>query len=594
VRKLLLLFLLLALPSLASAATPRTFAPAPYAGQCGLPAEQPLWFEFGWPDPSFNAILGKQGVAIGASGSGYPEQMRAAGSATVYFDLHLNNRIGSSTKPADPSTLQAKAQKFFTAVVQQMGCDTPVIVENELAGPSLVTPWSDAYAQYRANALAFIQDLAALGAHPVVLIPKAPYIGGDAGPWWQQLAQSAEIVREVYVPATLTWKQGPVLGNRTLRNQYREAVSTITDDGIPANKVGIMVSFATTTGFGGRNGLSPPAAWYRVAKWQALAAKQVAAETGIASIWSWGWGEWSVTERDPAKPYALCAWLWTRSPTLCNAPKAIGAAFVTSLKEGQLSLLSSGTQCLVGSRALPVGQIDALAAVTGDRETAYSALYERIVESQYARVSTKSVLAAERAVIDQSFGGSRADYVAALRAAHANVPIARGVLGDELRRALVEHTLYAPPPSESQVETFYTSYPDLQVRLVQAKPRPAWLGLDPKAAVGASSRGLALSQVAPDRVFTMRRGQTSVLRTSEGDIEVKVLAEPQTLGAVPLAKVKTTIAAALREFARGDAFEQWTVGKQRYVSNTALCKGDDLPQPSAVDLTQFLPFLRLG
>jgi hypothetical protein len=223
--------------------------------------------------------------------------------------------------------------------------------------------------------------------------------------------------------------------------------------------------------------------------------------------------------------------------------------------------------------------------VTGDRETAYSALYERIVESQYARVSTKSVLAAERAVIAQSFGGSRAGYVAALRAAHANVPIARGVLGDELRRALVEHTLYAPPPSESQVETFYASYPDLQVRLVQAKPRPAWLGLD---------RGLALSQVAPDRVFTMRRGQTSVLRTSEGDIKVKVLAEPQTLGAVPLAKVKTTIAAALREFARGDAFEQWTVGKQRYVSNTALCKGDDLPQPSAVDLTQFLPFLRLG
>jgi hypothetical protein len=212
-------------------------------------------------------------------------------------------------------------------------------------------------------------------------------------------------------------------------------------------------------------------------------------------------------------------------------------------------------------------------------------LYERIVESQYARVSTKSVLAAERAVIAQSFGGSRAGYVAALRAAHANVTIARGVLGDELRRALVEHTLYAPSPSEAQVETFYASYPDLQVRLVQAKPRPAWLGLD---------RGLALSQVAPDRVFTMRRGQTSVLRTSEGDIEVKVLAEPQTLGAVPLAKVKTTIAAALREFARGDAFEEWTVGKQRYVSNTALCKGDDLPQPSAVDLTQFLPFLRLG
>src|SRR4029079_14330640 len=146
---------------------------------------------------------------------------------------------------------------------------------------------------------------------------------------------------------------------------------------------------------------------------------------------------WNVPEQDPAKPYALCAWLWTRSPALCNAPKAIGKSFVPSLKEGQLSLLSSGTQCLVGRRVLPTGAIDALTALTGDRETAYSALYERIVESQYARVSTKTVPAAERAVIAQSFGGSRADYVAALRAAAANVAIARGVLGDELRRALV-------------------------------------------------------------------------------------------------------------------------------------------------------------
>lgn len=585
-KKFLLALVLFALPSLAAAANPRTLGPAPYAGQCGLPTVQPLWFEFGWPQPAFNAILGKPGIAIGASSGTYPSDMRAKGAATVYFDLNLNKRIGTTTNPADPAPLPQKAKVLFDFASQQTGCSTPIIVENELSGPGLVTPWSANNAQYRANALTFLQQLASLGAHPVLLIPGAAYTGGDALQWWQQVAQVAEVVREIYVPANVTWKQGVILGNRSLRNSYRQAVTNLTvDAGIPANKVGIMVSFATTTGFGGRNGLQPVSAWYRVAKWQALAAKQVAAETGIASVWSWGWGEWNAPEQDPAKPYALCAWLWTRSPALCNAPKAIGKDFIPSLKEGQLSLLSSNVQCLIGQRALPSDQIDALAAVTGDRETAYSALYERIVESQYASVSTNSVLAAERAVIAQAFGGSRAAYVAALRAANANVSIARGVLGDELRRALVEQTLYAPPPSESQIETFYTSYPDLQVRLVQAKPRPSWLGLE---------RGLALSQVAPDRVFTMRRGQVSVLRTSEGDVKVKVLAEPQTLGAVPLTKVRATIAAALREFARGDAFEQWTVGKQRYVSNTALCKGDDLPQPSAVDLTQFLPFLRLG
>jgi hypothetical protein len=585
VKKLLPLLILLLLPPLATAATPRTLAPAPYAGQCGLPAAQPLWLEFGWPTPAFNAILGKPGIAIGASSGAYPSQMRTAGTATVYFDLHLNARIGTTTKPADAATLPQKAKTLVNFAAQQTGCATPVIVENELAGPNLVTPWSDTNAQYRANALTFLQQLASLGAYPVLLIPKAPYTGGDALDWWKQVAQVAEIVREIYVPATATWKQGVVLGNRTLRNSYRNAVADLTSIGIAPNKVGIMVSFATTKGFGGRNGLEPAAAWYRVAKWMALSAKQVATETGLASVWSWGWGEWYTPEQDPDKPYAMCAWLWTRSPTLCDAPKAIGNTFDTSLKEGQLSLLSSTVQCLVGRRALSTAEIDRLQAVTGDRETAYSSLFERIVESTYTPVSTASVLAAERAVIQQSFGGSRAAYVAALQDAHANVTIARGVIGDELRRARVENTLYAPPPSASDVQTFYSSYPDLQVRLVQAKPRPSWLSV---------TRGLALSEVATDRAFSLKRGKASLVRTSEGSFTVKPLADALPLGAVPLSKATPAISAALRAFARGEAFEQWTVGKQRFIQNNALCKGDDLPQPAAVDLTQFLPFLRLG
>jgi hypothetical protein len=120
---------------------------------------------------------------------------------------------------------------------------------------------------------------------------------------------------------------------------------------------------------------------------------------------------------------------------------------------------------------------------------------------------------------------------------------------------------------------------------VQAKPRPSWLPL---------ARGLALAEVAPDSVFVLRRGKVSVVRTSEGQFRVKPVGDPLPLGAVPLAKATPTIAAALKRFARGEAFERWTVGKQRFVLNNALCKRDDLPQPSAVDLTQFLPFLRLG
>jgi hypothetical protein len=247
-------------------------------------------------------------------------------------------------------------------------------------------------------------------------------------------------------------------------------------------------------------------------------------------------------------------------------------------------VLSSGTQCLIGKRRLTNAQIDQLQAVTGDRETAYSALFERLVESSTTPVPTKAVLDAEKAVIAQSFGGSRSAYVSALAAAHANVSLARGVLGDELRRAQVSATLSGGSPTADQIQTFYQSYPDLPVRLVQAKPQPSWLG--------SQAKGYAISDVAPDRIFTIAR--PTVIRTSQGTFTVKPLDTATELGAVPLGKATPAIRAALRSFTQGAAFEKWTVGKQRATLNSAICAKDDLPQPSAADLTEELPFLRLG
>jgi hypothetical protein len=167
------------------------------------------------------------------------------------------------------------------------------------------------------------------------------------------------------------------------------------------------------------------------------------------------------------------------------------------------------------------------------------------------------------------------------------VTIARGALGDQLRRASVASRLPGGTPTALQIQTFYESYPELSVRLVQARtPVPSWLG--------AGLKGFAISEVAPSAVFTFQRGRFAGVRTSEGVFRIKPLDDPLPLGAVPLAKASPSIKAALRAFARGEAFEQWTVGKQRAVLNTAVCARDDLPQPSAVDLTSYLPFLRLG
>ncbi len=53
-----------------------------------------------------------------SSGTVVPAQMRAAGAATIFFDLHLNDRIGTTSAPADPATIELKAKKLFDFAVQ--------------------------------------------------------------------------------------------------------------------------------------------------------------------------------------------------------------------------------------------------------------------------------------------------------------------------------------------------------------------------------------------------------------------------------------------------------------------------------------------
>ena len=60
--------------------------------------------------------------------------------------------------------------------------------------------------------------------------------------------RSPSLRREIHLLATATWKHGVILGNRTLRERYRDAISDVTSMGVPANKVGIMISFANDEG----------------------------------------------------------------------------------------------------------------------------------------------------------------------------------------------------------------------------------------------------------------------------------------------------------------------------------------------------------
>ena len=58
------------------------------AGQCDLPDTTPLWIDFSpGPNSPVDPVLRKPGLILAASGIGFPEQLRASGAKTGYWDM---------------------------------------------------------------------------------------------------------------------------------------------------------------------------------------------------------------------------------------------------------------------------------------------------------------------------------------------------------------------------------------------------------------------------------------------------------------------------------------------------------------------------
>ncbi len=555
------------------------------AAQCGLSDTRPLWMDYAEGAVTFrDQLFGKPGIIAATSGIAVSAELRNRGAQTIFWELKLGNWVGTTAAPADPATIPASVNKLFAEATQASGCATPLIALNELNGAGTTTPWSVTNAQYRANALALLQGLAARGARPFLLLNSPPYTGGAAGGWWQQVAQVADLVPEVYFNATTTYKLGPVLASRKMRVAYRRAIANYTAIGIPVSRLGFVVGFQSGPGTGGREGLKPTSAWLEFVKLQTLAAKEVASELGVATVWSWGWGTFSAAGADPDKPTAACVYLWVRSSSLCDGPSAAGSGFDSSLTEGQIDL-PAGFQCALDNGRLTAASIQGVAAVTGDRDVAASALFERLVESAKAPVDRARILATEQAVIDDRFNGERAAYLAELAKAHATLDVARGVLADELRRNDIERTLMVPAPTAPQIAAFYSFYPDTSARWVEAYPAPSWLG--------GSMRGIALEPNAPSEAFTLAVRTAADVTTAEGEFTVAPLDDPLPLSAVPLALARPSISALLLALARDDVFDAWTTARQDAALDRILCRGDDLPAPADLRLSSYLPFLAL-
>jgi hypothetical protein len=563
-------------------------APHAPAAQCGLPDAQPWWIDFASGSVSFRYyIWGRPGlIAATEGGPTVPAKLQHYGVKTVFWQMRLGDVVGTTSKPADPASIPAAAQKLYEkAVAGSAGCAQPVIALNELNGPGTTTPWTATNAQYRANVLELVNQLAARGARPFLLVPSAPYTGGDAAGWWQALSQSADILPEVYFSGPSMWRQGPIAAGRSMRRSLRQAIRNLTSLGIQTSRLGIVLGFQNSPG--GRSGLQPASAWYQVVKWEALAAKQVAAETGIASVWSWGWATFSADKSgDEEKKTAACVYLWTRDASLCDGPTAVGQGFNDSLTEGQISSLPAGAQCQNGPFTIQSAAIDQLAQLTGDRDVAFTLLLQRIVEEQQVTVSAADVAQAERTAIAIGYGGSMAAYTAALTTAHASRATARALLADAIRRARIQTTLSAQDPSATAIAGFYRAYPTRLVREVRASAPVWWLG--------GRSAGYAVQGVAPDLVFSLSPGIPTPLWTSAGLVTVTPLRPAEPLGAVPFTLVRTPIRLGLRWFSQADAFDSWTTARQTAALQQTVCLRDDLPEVGAIDPSLFLSFLALS
>ena len=472
------------------------FPASAFAGPCGLPDGAPVWVDFGAAE--VESVLARPGIVAATSTGEYPARLRAQGAQTIYWDMNLRLRVGTTTEPYDPATIEERAHRLFVFAASQTQCATPWIALNELNGANLETPWTPNNAQYRDNVLRLVRALAALGARPFLLISSTPYTGTDeAAAWWRNVAAVSDVVPEVYFNGRTLAAQGPLLANRRLRAALRRGVARLVEIGIPVTRIGLMLGFQSAAGTGGREGLRPREEWFRVIKWQALAAREIAAEMNVATVWSWGWGTYSEAGRDPDKPDAACAYLWARNAQLCNAPAQLGKDFNASRVEGQLRLPGTA-MCKVGASTIGMNAIAKLNRVVQDRDVAYSALLARLAGMYGAQVTAREVLAAERAVIALRFGRQplvvrrRAREVARDRRRRPQRP-RRPAPPAQARREAARGRARAPrasPGSTSRTRSCSCG---------GSKPRPLPGGSRAGATASPSPRSL------PDRLFSVAR-----------------------------------------------------------------------------------------
>jgi hypothetical protein len=562
-------------------------APVAQAAQCGLPDASPWWIDFSDGSVSFrDSVFKHPGVIAASTGAQAPASLRAGGAQTVYWYMHLDAIVGSPGAPAPAANIPAAAAQLLAAAQSSSGCATPVIALNEMTGQDSPGPWSPGTTAYRDNILLLVTALTTGGARPFLLIPgtpNPPNVAGAAAVWWQNLAKVSDIVLEVYAAAPKISAAGSLLGSRALRISFRTALQSFLAISVPAGQLGVMLGFQSGIGYAGREGLQPTDSWLEIVKLEALAARQVAGELGVHSVWSWGWGTFDSAGADGDKAVAACTYLWTRDPLLCDVLAQVDGDFNGSRDEGQI-LLAAGVQCQIGTSAtISTAAIDRLSRLARGRQAAFGALLVRDLVT--GRTATQlAIRRQEAAIIYGRFDNSRGRYVAALAAHGATPAIGRAAIADGIKLQTIERGLHVPAPTAAAVKAWRKAHGGTRVRVVTSSLALGWLG--------GSKRGVALPGTdVPPQVLRARSGQRLRVPTPQGIAHI-------TIGrALPLRKAagadaNPAVSALIRATARDVAGATWLAGAAEKALNTATCLGDQLPSATPQAIVARAPLLR--
>jgi len=118
-------------------------------------------------------------------------------------------------------------------------------------------------------------------------------------------------------------------------------------------------------------------------------------------------------------------------------------------------------------------------------------------------------------------------------------------------------------------------------------------GLLAQAVLGGRTRGFALRGFAPAKVFTGGVAPRLV-QTASGAVQVKPLEPAVPLGAVPPSAAGPSVAAAVKQLEKDDAYQAWLQTQEQSVLGVAICAADDVPAAIPAELPDFVPFLKLA